>query len=82
MSHVPYPIYRKSCDANHITFRKPVILIISLLYILVEGNILNLIRLYSSNLSYFEVEDKYYRLLFFIVLAIRSNKAIRIFLET
>jgi len=54
----------------------------SLLYILAEGNMSNLIRVHPSNLSCFEVENERYGLPLFAALATGSDEAVRTFLET
>ena len=54
---------------------------VSLLYILAESNMSSLIRIHSSNLSCFEVEDGRYGLPIFAALATGSNEAVRTFLE-
>jgi ankyrin repeat protein len=54
----------------------------SLLYILAEGNMPNLIRVHPSNLSCFEVEDERYGLPIFAALATRSDEAVQVLLET
>jgi hypothetical protein len=54
----------------------------SLLYILAEGNMSNLIRIHPSNLSCFEVENERYGLPLFAALATGSDEAVRTFLET
>ena len=55
---------------------------VSLLYILAEGNMSNLIRVHPSNLSCFEVENERYGLPLFAALATGSDEAVRTFLET
>jgi ankyrin repeat protein len=55
---------------------------VSLLYILAEGNMSNLIRVHPSNLSCFEVENERYGLPLFAALATGSDDAVRTFLET
>ncbi|KAH6718065.1 hypothetical protein BKA61DRAFT_475878, partial [Leptodontidium sp. MPI-SDFR-AT-0119] len=52
----------------------------SLLYILAEGNMPNLIRVYSSNLPCFEIEHERYGPPFFAALATGSDEAVRAFL--
>ena len=54
---------------------------VSLLYILAEGNMSNLIRVHPSALSYLEVEDERYGLPLFASLATGSKEAVRAFLE-
>src|SRR6266566_2172089 len=52
------------------------ILKIKFLYILTERNITILIKIYSFHQSYFEIEDKHYKILIFTVLTIDSKKVI------
>jgi hypothetical protein len=54
---------------------------VSLLYILAEGNMSNLIRVHPSILSCLEVEDERYGLPLFASLATGSKEAVRTFLE-
>ncbi|KAI9773186.1 MAG: hypothetical protein M1840_008307 [Geoglossum simile] len=54
---------------------------VSLLYILAESNMSNLIRSHPSILSYLEVENEYYGPPLFAALATRSEEAIRTFVE-
>jgi ankyrin repeat protein len=53
----------------------------SLLYILAEGNLSNLIKIHPSNLSYLEVEDERYGVPLFAALASRSDDAVRTFMK-
>lgn len=54
---------------------------VSLLYILAEGNMSNLIKVHPSILSYLEVEDERYGLPLFAALATKSEEAVQIFLK-
>jgi ankyrin repeat protein len=53
----------------------------SLLYILAEHNMSNLIRIHPNNLSYVEVEDERYGLPLFAALATGSKEAVQTFIE-
>ncbi|GFG21136.1 Pfs, NB-ARC and ankyrin domain-containing protein, partial [Aspergillus udagawae] len=55
---------------------------VSLLYILAEGNLSNLIRVHPSALSCFDVEGERYRSPFFASLATGSGKALKAFLQS
>jgi hypothetical protein len=52
----------------------------SLLYLLSEYNMSNLIKIHPSNLSYLEVEDERYGLPFFAAMATRSKEAVQTFI--
>jgi ankyrin repeat protein len=52
----------------------------SLLYILAERNLQNLIKIHPNNLSYLEVEDERYGLPFFAALATESKEAVQTFI--
>jgi ankyrin repeat protein len=52
----------------------------SLLYILAESNLQNLIKIHPNNLSYLEVEDERYGLPFFAGLATGSKEAVQTFI--
>ena len=52
----------------------------SLLYILAENNLQNLIKIHPNNLSYLEVEDERYGLPFFAALATGSKEAVQTFI--
>ncbi|KAF7121810.1 hypothetical protein CNMCM5793_009363 [Aspergillus hiratsukae] len=54
---------------------------VSLLYILAEGNLSNLIRVHPSILSCLDYEDERYKFPFFAALATGSGKAVRTFLR-
>ncbi|KAH0552862.1 hypothetical protein GP486_006936, partial [Trichoglossum hirsutum] len=54
---------------------------VSLLYVLAEGNMSNLIRTHPSILSCFEVEKERYGPPFFAALATRSKEAVQAFVE-
>ncbi|KAI0888269.1 uncharacterized protein GGS22DRAFT_95525 [Annulohypoxylon maeteangense] len=54
----------------------------SLLYILAENNLGNLIKTRPSNLAYFEVEDERYGMPLLAALATDSHEAVRAFLQT
>ena len=54
---------------------------VSLLYVLAEGNILNLVRAHPSILSCLELENERYGPPFFAALATGSKEAIRAFIE-
>jgi hypothetical protein len=53
----------------------------SLLYILAESNMSNLVRIHPSNLSYLELEDERYGLPFFAALAMGSREVVRTFID-
>ena len=53
----------------------------SLLYLLAEHNMVNLIRIHPSRLSYCEVEDERYGLPLFAALAVGSKDAVQTFME-
>ena len=53
----------------------------SLLYILAENNLSNLIRIHPSNLDYLRVEDERYGPPLFAALAIGSDEAVQVFLK-
>ncbi|KAI9862356.1 MAG: hypothetical protein M1813_004832 [Trichoglossum hirsutum] len=54
---------------------------VSLLYVLAEGNMSNLIRVHPSILSYLEAENERYGTPLFAALARKSQQAVRTFLE-
>lgn len=55
---------------------------VSLLYVLAEGNMSNLIRIHPSNLSYLEVEGERYGPPLFAALATGGEETVRTFVET